>query len=87
MELEAHTELLAAVVSAGHQLPEGAATGGRPVRQRITELQTEWDGVCGRLVTLQSELLSIAPPEDGDGAAEVSGVGWSGAREGDGRVR
>ncbi|KAF0313740.1 Nesprin-2 [Amphibalanus amphitrite] len=70
VELEAHTELLAAVVSAGHQLPEGAATGGRPVRQRLTELQTEWDAVCGRLVALQSELLSIAPPDDGDAAAE-----------------
>ena len=66
VELEAHTELLAAVTSAGHQLPEGASAAGRPVRQRLAELRTEWDRVCDRLVVLQSELLSIAAPEDGE---------------------
>ena len=82
VELEAHTELLSAVVSAGHQLPEGAAAGGRPVRRRLTELQTEWDAVCGRLVTLQSQLLTATPAPDGDQVSQTAGV-QHGGRGGD----
>ncbi|XP_037084402.1 uncharacterized protein LOC119104781 [Pollicipes pollicipes] len=92
VELEAHTELVTAVCLAGRQLPEAAAAGGRPVRERLAELQSQWDAVSGRLVALQSQLLSVAGDEDQpDGAlpddeerrsmlARTAGLLWRVAR-------
>ena len=76
MELGAHSELLSSVTSAGHLLPEGAAAGGRPVKERLAELRTEWEEVGGRLAKLQAEMVAVEESESDEEVRRGLRDGW-----------